>query len=82
MTEYKLQTPIVLGEETIEVLKLEDPSQEKLELYDYDYADQTKAKGLRKLVCACVTNCGEAHIRKMKPVDIVGAGGICANFFD
>lgn len=82
MTEYKLKHAVKLGDDVIEVLKLGEPTQEKLELYDYDYADQTKAKGLRKLVCACVTNCGEAHVRKMKPVDIVGAGGICANFFE
>jgi hypothetical protein len=80
--KYKLKSAIVLGDETIEVLELEEPTQEKLEMYDFDYSELTKAKGLKKLVCACVVNCGESHIAKMKPIDIAKAGTLCSDFFE
>lgn len=80
--EYKLKTPIVLGDETIEVLKLEEPTQARLELFDFDYSELTKARGMRKLLCACVSNCGEAHVMKMSPLDIAKASEVCSGFFD
>jgi hypothetical protein len=80
--EYKLKTPIVLGDETIESLELVEPTQARLEEYDFDYAELTKAKGRRKLLCACVKNASEAHIMKMKPMEITKAADICAGFFD
>jgi len=82
MVEYKLKKPIVLGEETIEVLKLVEPTQERLEAVEYDYAELTTAKGLRLLLCACATNVTEAHIAKMSPKEIAWAGRACQDFFE
>ena len=82
MAEYTLNTPIVLGDETIEVLQLDMPTKASLEEYDFDYAEISKAKGRRKLLCACVTNASEAQIMTMTPGEIVSASGVCENFFE
>ena len=84
ITEYKLKTPIILGEETVEVLKLEEPDQNRLEAYDVGFGpeDLTKTAGLKKVLCACAVNVNEAHVSKMKGGDFKKAAEKCViDFF-
>ena len=84
MAEYTLNTPIVLGEETIEVLQLEEPTVGSLEKHNVDLSETalTTVRGMKGLVCACVSNATEAHINKMKLKDLTGVVGVCASFFE
>lgn len=84
MVEYKLKSPIVLGEDTVEVLKLEEPNGKKLDMYDvsFDEASLYSVGGLMKIINACSTNTTEAHVGEMKGRDIREAGEVClTNFF-
>ena len=71
-TEYKLKTPIVLGEETVDVLKLEEPDLGSL--VDAGVALDEKslqtAGGMAKLIEACAKNVTPAHVWKIKFSDL------------
>ena len=83
MTEYKLKTPIILGEETVEVLKLEEPNIEKLNRFKVNLSEDvlTTANGMTRLLLACSTNVTEAHVKKIMLSDLTGAIGACTDFF-
>jgi hypothetical protein len=83
MTEYKLKTPIILGEETVEVLKLEEPTIEKLKKFNVDLSQEALelSEGMFRIICACVTNVSEAHVNKMKMRDMVRCMKECVGFF-
>ena len=82
-TEYKLKTPIVLGEETVDVLKLEEPDLGSL--VDAGVALDEKslqtADGMAKLIEACAKNVTPAHVRKIKFSDLAPAVEACSGFF-
>ena len=81
--EYKLKSPIVLGEETIEVLKLEEPTIGKLTRFNVDLSESalSTVKGMAKLILACSTNVTDKHVNLMKLSDLTGAIGECTDFF-
>jgi len=83
MVEYKLKKPIVLGEETIEVLKLDEPTLGRLAECNVDLGEEglKTASGMMNLIEACSTNTTSAHIAKIKFSDIAGAVEACADFF-
>ena len=83
MKEYKLKNPIVLGDETIEVLKFDEPTLKRLTECDVDLDEGSlkKASGMAKLIEACCKNATSAHIGEMKFSDIAGAVEVCAGFF-
>lgn len=83
MVEYTLKSPIVLGKDTVEVLKLEEPTVAKLESANVNLSEDalSKVKGMSALVYACSTNVTTAHIGKMKLSDLVGAVEACTGFF-
>lgn len=83
MTEYKLKAPIVLGEEVIEVLKLEEPTVERLKQYNVDLSHEALelCEGMFRIVCACSANASEAHINRMKMRDLVACTRECISFF-
>jgi hypothetical protein len=82
--EYKLKTPIVLGEETIEVLQLEEPTIGKLTRFNVDLSESalSTVKGMAKLILSCSTNVTDAHVNLMKLSDLTGAIGECTDFFN
>ncbi len=81
--EYKLKTPIVLGEETVDVLKLEEPSTNRLEMFDVSFAPDVvgSIKQMKALVCACATNVNEAHVGEMKGRDLTTVWEKCQTGF-
>ena len=81
--EYKLKTPIVLGEETIEVLKLEEPNTNKLETFGVSFAPDVigSVKQMKAIVCSCSTNVNEGHVGVMKLRDLMGAWEKCQTSF-
>jgi hypothetical protein len=84
MTEYKLKSPIILGEETVEVLLLEEPTVAKLQRFNVSLSEEvlTSVVGMTRLLLSCCSNCGEAHIKKMKLSDLTGAIAACTSFFE
>lgn len=81
--EYKLNSPIVLGDETIATLELEEPSVGKLKRNKVDLSEDalSTVEGMAKLLLACAENVTEAHINLMKLSDLTGAIGECTGFF-
>lgn len=79
--EYKLMDAIESGDDTIETLILEKPSQAKLEDAGLDYVEMTKAKGLRCLLVASCTNAVEPQIMNMSIDDVLYAGTMCKEAF-
>lgn len=83
MVEYKLKTPIILGAETVDVLKLEEPDLGRLIDAGVSLDEKTlqSAEGMVKLIDACSTNTTTAHIRKIKFSDLAPAVEACSGFF-
>jgi len=84
MIEYKLKTPIVLGEETIKVLKLDEAKGSSLKLFEVSFGEEilSSVEGLMRIINACSTNTTESHINEMRGRDIRLCGEVClTNFF-
>ncbi len=83
MEEYKLKTPIVLGDDTIDVLKLEEADANKLETFNISFSPEElfSAKGMKAMVACCATNITEAHAGKIKGKDLTAANEVCMGFF-
>lgn len=83
MVEYRLKTPVSVGEETVDVLKLKEPDLGSLvdAGVALDEESLQTAKGMMKLILACSTNITEAHARKIKFSDLGSAVEVCADFF-
>lgn len=81
--EYKLKHPIVLGEETVEVLKLEEPTLGKMIEAEVELSEKalSTAAGMAKLIQACATNVTSAHVAKIRFSDLAPAVEACAGFF-
>jgi hypothetical protein len=82
--EFKLKTPIELGDETVEVLELQEPTVEKLQRCRVNLSEEalSTVDGMSKLLVSCSKNVGEAHIKKMMLSDLVNAIGVCTDFFE
>jgi hypothetical protein len=83
MTEYKLLTPIVFGEDVIESIQLEEPTVEQLRKHNVDLSREglELCEGQYRLVSACASNVTEAHVTRMKMKDLVRCSGECIRFF-
>jgi hypothetical protein len=83
MVEYKLKTPVKIGEEVTEVVKLEEPTVERLKQYNVDLSQEALelCEGMFRIVCACAVNIAEAEVNRMKMRDLVGCTKECVSFF-
>jgi hypothetical protein len=84
MKEYKLKHPIVLGEETIETLKLDAPTRKDIERSPFNLRkiqEDSDMIEMFKMIEACCKNCTCAHIDRMDARDLAGAVETCAGFF-
>jgi len=83
MQEYELISPITLGEETIKVIKLEEPTCATLKKFNVDLSEEALmlCEGQFRIVCACSQNAHEGHINEMKMRDLVKCSRACLDFF-
>lgn len=82
--EYTLQSPIVMGDETILVITLDEPTVGLLDKFDVDLSEDqlTKVSVMKRLVCACAVDLTVQQIDLMKLKDLTGVIGVCASFFE
>jgi hypothetical protein len=81
--EYKLISPITLGDENIEIVKLSEPECSKLKKYNVDLSEEALCicEGQSRIVLACAENIHEGHVLKMKARDLVKCSRECLSFF-